>query len=1398
VAGRFEPGCDRMLLRSEFEKLQSAVGRPFSLEGAGNVDGSNCHVSTNFCSEARPFEHTACRGQNVYLNGPFDERLAVMLSHYCQEKLEDPYNTSGCFVVPRWRGAPWVKYLQGMHVIAHYPKGSKIFAAVNAFTGEREVMPGIPWEVMVYWDPPKKRPCPRVRVHAVVQADSRVSMHSSVSMEANGTLGGKPCTVLFDSGCREHSFVSATFAQQAGLIIRKSAVTGEVAVADGREMSLLGVVKARLKVGDLREQVELMVAELDPSLEVVLGGNWLTSHRAMLNYESAVVHAKSGNKRVEIPANEWPDYEGGLPTAAPLRAVLPHKAFLRKQRLLSVLQVRRLAQQNRRMFVVVVRETDESAGQQLSNEGIDAHTLLQQPPKIFGDGLADESAVNSVTTEFADVFADPPPGLPPERGTAHTIEIVEGAKPPCRPAYRLSPAERAEVEKQVKYLLEMGYVVPSRSPFGAPILFVPKPDGSLRMCIDYRALNAITVKNKSTVPRADDLIDSLAGAKVFSALDLAAGYWQVRLAEGEPPKTAFRTHFGSFEWRVLPFGLTNAVATFQTLMNDLFQRKGYLNKFVLVYLDDILIYSRTAEEHLQHLRMVFEVLREARLYCRREKCHFNKRELKYLGHIVGADGIKPDTAKLQAVGEYPRPRNVTEVRSFLGLATYFRRFIQGFSVLARPLHALTRTAADVQTPAGAGWCWDERCEAAFLGLKDALVSAPVLALPDYDAARDGTSPFEVVCDASIHGVGAVLLQAGHPVAYESQKFNSAAYNYDTGEQEMLAVVYALQKFRCYVEGTHFRMVSDHEPLTFFNNQPRLSRKQARWYEFLQTFDFRWEHRPGRINVADPLSRIPGVKEFVSAAVVRGRAPRYRRYLLCAARARSTPAAAVVIPLESRVAAAYARDPAFAAEGPARSGLTRERGLWWKGGDVAEVADVDTTQGDVWALAIPDVDTLREECIALCHDSPIGGHFGVKKTLHLLGRSFWWPGMAAQTKQYVQKCRKCQENRSPTQAPSGELSPLPTPTERWKSVSLDFVVKLPKSARGNDSILVVVDRFSKYVLFEPCKETITAEGLVETLTRRVVAEKGYPRQILSDRDGRVTAALFQEWAKKFGVELRTNTSYHSRANGQAERFNLVMENYLRAFVDPAMSNWDELLPIAQLAINNSYQESVQNTPFYLEHGRHPYIPGVTTLKRALVVRDERAAVRRHWQKPMRQVLAKAQESLKLATDRAKRRFDVHRRQKTFEPGDKVLLSTRNLKFKGVNCKKLGPRFIGPYTVEEQVGNVSYKLALPDCMEVHPIFHVELLREYKGADFVLPPAIECEDGTLQYEVEAILKQRGRGHSKQLMVRWLGYTPEWDTWEPRSELMKDVPNLVLEFEAKQQNMPAQTKVVRRKKKQ
>jgi len=356
--------------------------------------------------------------------------------------------------------------------------------------------------------------------------------------------------------------------------------------------------------------------------------------------------------------------------------------------------------------------------------------------------------------------------------------------------------------------------------------------------------------------------------------------------------------------------------------------------------------------------------------------------------------------------------------------------------------------------------------------------------------------------------------------------------------------------------------------------------------------------------------------------------------------------------------------------------------------------------------------------------------------------------------------------------------------------MDFIVKLPTTQRGNDAILVIVDRFTKYVILEPCSEKMTSPELVDTLTRRVIAEKGYPRQIVADRDVRVTANAFTKWAEELKVDVRLNTAYHSRANGQAERMNLVVENYLRAFVDAGMSNWDELLPVCQLTINNSYHSAVENTPFYLEYGRHPYIPGITTFKRAGVAKPLIAAVRRQWPAKFKQALLHAQKSMKLATERAKRHFDAKRRVVEFDVGDRVLLSTKNLKFKGISCSKLGPRFIGPYTIEEKVGNVSYKLALPDEMNVHPVFHVELLREYKGPDYVPPPAIICEDGTMRWSVDTILDERGTGSLRKLLVRWEGYGPDRDTWEPRELMMEDAPEAVNEFDQRTLAEPRRAK--------
>ena len=337
-----------------------------------------------------------------------------------------------------------------------------------------------------------------------------------------------------------------------------------------------------------------------------------------------------------------------------------------------------------------------------------------------------------------------------------------------------------EVEKQVSKLLKNGLIEPSSSPYGAPILFVAKKDGSLRMCIDYRGLNKITIKNKYPLPRTDQLLDALSGAKVFSSLDLQSGYHQIRIPDEDVPKTAFRTPFGHYQFKVLSFGLTNAPATFQATMNDIF--RPYLNKFVVVYIDDILVFSKTHQEHLQHLRLVLQVLRDNDFKIKLSKCDFERPEVKFLGHIVGQHGVKVDTDKVAVVQNWPTPTNMRAVRSFLGLAQYFRRFIENFSKIAAPLTHLTKK----DTP----FRWDDNCEQAFNHLKHALTHAPVPALPDF------SRHFEVICDASVEGIGAVLTQEGRPLAYESRKLQPAEVRYTTGEQELLAIVHALKIWRC--------------------------------------------------------------------------------------------------------------------------------------------------------------------------------------------------------------------------------------------------------------------------------------------------------------------------------------------------------------------------------------------------------------------------------------------------------------------------------------------------------------------------------------------------------------------------------------------------------------------------
>ncbi|GJR92536.1 putative nucleotidyltransferase, ribonuclease H [Tanacetum coccineum] len=416
-----------------------------------------------------------------------------------------------------------------------------------------------------------------------------------------------------------------------------------------------------------------------------------------------------------------------------------------------------------------------------------------------------------VVRNFPDVFPDELPGLPPEREVEFTIELIPGAQPISKAPYRMAPVELKELKDQLQELLERGFIRPSVSPWGAPVLFVKKKDGSMRLCIDYRELNRITVRNKYPLPRIDDLFDQLQGAKFFSKIDLRSGYHQLRVKEQDISKTAFRTRYGHYEFLVMPFGLTNAPAVFMDLMNRVFHE--YLDKFVIVFIDDILVYSKTREEHEDHLRIVLEILRQKKLYAKFSKCDFWLGQVAFLGHIVSADGISMDPAKVEAITKWPRPTTVTEVRSFLGLAGYYRRFVEGFSLLVR------------------------------------LVSSPIPTLPS------GTGGYQIYSDASKKGIGCVLMYNGKVIAYASRQLKPYEENYPTHDLELAAVVFALKIWRHYLYGETCDIFTDHKSLKYIFTQKELNMRQRRWLELLKDYDANIQYHPGKANVvADALSR----------------------------------------------------------------------------------------------------------------------------------------------------------------------------------------------------------------------------------------------------------------------------------------------------------------------------------------------------------------------------------------------------------------------------------------------------------------------------------------------------------------------------------------------------------------
>ena len=1165
------------------------------------------------------------------------------------------------------------------------------------------------------------------------------------------------------------------------------------------------ICRYRLDIGGfMEEHVSYVVPDLD--VDVLIGTPWMKRLNVVIDVGEGNITFK--DSRVKVPSIEnLPKLDMRQLAAAGFR-VAARKARQQSQEF---------------VFAASIRDIEKA--------------LAKLTPKPWVDPAEDERLPKWIDKENLQVFdkkALYAEKLPPHRtGVDHKIELTVPEKDaPWGPLYNMSREELIVLRRTLNDLLDKGFIRVSNSPAAAPVLFARKPGGGLRFCVDYRALNNITRKDRYPLPRIQETLNRICKAKFFTKLDVVAAFHSVRVQPGDEWKTAFRTRFGLYEWLVTPFGLANAPSTFQRFIN--WTLRDYLDEFASAYVDDILIFteSNNRKLHRQQVNQVLQKLRQAGLTVDIDKCEFEVGQTKYLGFILQQGHIGMDPEKVQAIKEWEAPTTVKGVQGFLGFANFYRAFIRNYSEISLPLTELTKKENPFK--------WTQEAQAAFEKLKKIFLKEPVLT--SFDPEKESI----IETDASGYAIGAVHMQYDedghlHPCAFFSKKMIPAECNYQIYDKELLAIVKALEHWRAELQGKKFLIVTDHKNLEYFTTTRKLSERQVRWAELLSQFDFEITYRPGKQAVVpDALSRrdqdmpidgdsrlerrndkifdqhkdrlklrtsshdvtseVVGVRlgpilDDVTSEVVGVRLGPIPDSTTTTAGDSTTTSFELPTPfadntLSQRWAEGIHEDGDFeqvvkTIRGSARSwpeGLKTKYKAIQLGECNLDLEGRPTFRGRLW---LPSHEPLTTQVLQTIHDSPATLHPGKNAMNKVIQQQWFWPNYTVDISRFLRNCTTCGSTNIWREKKHGLLKPLPVPERTWREIGIDFIGPFPRSEMDGKTyvrVMVIVDRLSKGILLVPM-ESQSIEEMAALFLKRFFPLHGLPEAIVGDRE--LTAAFWARFCDMVGIQKRISTAYHPQTDGSTERANADIKKLLTRCVSEELDNWAEKLPQVEFAFNAMPSSSTGFSPFFLGHGYHP--EAIQLARDARTTHDERSPAQRGETvaKKLVDCAKEAEEALYLARinmeDQANKKRSPAPR---YQVGDQVWLRLSNLRQGQGFGHKLRDRQ-GKYTITEKLSGHNYRLDIPG--NAHNVFHVDLL--HKAGDDPLPSQQQVEyrpppvdvDGEIEWEVQAIEKRKnrkpkgkGKGKGKAIpgfQVKWAG--SYGTTWEPR-DVVKDVAAL------------------------